>query len=163
MKIIQDGRNEERKRQSEKATGSQSNGDDEGDVKDLIKIALGKLDDLAKKVDKNSKTCDEKFVSCEFEHGNNSDKIENLAKEIGALKSEMNTLKKENAALNKTVKALSTKVSEFDLRLEMKDREAKKNNICIEGVVEKENLSMEKLLDDLFTDLGLDNEGLKCV
>ena len=146
----------EKEKAKVKATGNQSNVDDEREVRDLIKIVLGKLDDFTNKVEIDSKECEEKIKSCEFSHGRNSDKIDNLVEEIGALKLEMDTLKKENKKLNKTVNTLNSKVAEFDVKFETKDREAKRNNICIEGVIEKENLSMEKLVDELFVDLGLD-------
>ena len=139
-----------------KSTGNHSNVDEESDVRDLIKIVLAKLDNLTEKSNKVSESCEEKFKSCEFVHEEHSDKIGNLKKEIEILKSEMKSLKKENVEMKKSVNVLNSKISDFDMKFEMKDREAKRNNICIEGVIEKENLSMEKLVDELFVDLCLD-------
>ena len=150
----------ETKKEKEKAkvktTGNQSNVDDDREVRDLIKVVLEKLDGFTNKAEKDKQDCHEKIEGCEFTQKENSDKIEKLISEIDALKTEMDALKNENKKVNKTVNALNLKISEYDSKFEAKDREAKRNNICIEGVIEIENLSLENLVDELFVDLGLD-------
>ena len=111
---------------------------------------------LTKKSDNDSKTCQEKFKSSDFKQGEFADKLEGFVKEIGLLKEEIKTIKKSNSKLKETVNTLNGKIGDYDQKFERMERDRKKSNISIEGVIEIENLSLEKFVNNLFEDLGLD-------
>ena len=115
----------EKERAKTKTPGNQSNVEDEQEVRDLIKIVLEKLDGFTNKADKDRKECEEKIESCNFVQGVHSDRIGKLVEEVNSLRAEMDTLKTENKKMGKTVDMLNSKVSEFDIKFEVKDREAK--------------------------------------
>ena len=65
-------------------------------------------------------------------------------------------MEKENNRLKKTVSGLTKKVENFDHKFEMMERETRRSNLCIDGVVEREGLNLLKLVNDLFVDLEID-------
>ena len=130
--------------------------DSESNVEELVKKVLSKIDDLSKQVDKNSKTCQEKFDSSEFVQGELGEKFDKFTKEFKELKEEFKEVKKENVEMKTTIASLSDKIREYDEKFEMQEREKKRANLSIDGVLEIENLSLEKLMNDLFEDLSLD-------
>ena len=137
-----------------KPTASDSNSDTE-DVVPWMKKVISKLEDLTKKVDDNSLKCQENFRSSEFVQNGISDKLETIVADFETLKSDFKEVKKENIALRESVKSLSEKVKDYDMKFEFLERQRKKSNICIEGVLEIANLPLEKLMDELLDDLNL--------
>ena len=138
-----------------KSTGNDSNLETEQDVPAMFKKVISKLEDLSLKVDTNSKTCEDNFKSSDFIQGGISDKLEKFVSDFAKINDELKEVNRENIALRETVRSLSSKVIDFDKRFELLERQRKKANISIEGVLEIENLPLEKLLDDLLEDLDL--------
>ena len=54
--------------------------DSESNMEELIKKVITKIDDLSKKVDNNSKKCQDNFTLNEFTQGNITDKFAGLNK-----------------------------------------------------------------------------------
>ena len=77
-------------------------------------------------------------------------------KDFQEMKEEVSEVKKVNDDLKRTVKSMAEKIKEYDFKFEQQEREKKKANISIKGVLEIQNLSLEKLVNDLFEDLNLE-------
>ena len=131
-----------------KSTASGSNVETEEDVLSLVKTVIIKLEE-------NTKMIKENFETNEFTQSEISDKLAKFAEDFNVLKEEIREVKKENIALRDTVKSLSNKVKDYDNKFEYMERQKKKANISIEGILEIENLPLEKLMDELLEDLNL--------
>ena len=131
-----------------KSTASGSNAETEEDVLSLVKTVIIKLEE-------NTKMIKENFETNEFTQGEISDTLAKFAEDFNVLKEEIREVKKENIALRDTVKSLSNKVKDYDNKFEYMERQKKKANISIEGMLEIENLPLEKLMDELLEDLSL--------
>ena len=138
-----------------KTTGSNSNVSDEADPNELIKKASEKLDALTIKVNENAIACEEGFRSGQFIQDQFTDKLKIMVEEMDKMKMEINGLKNENALLKSTVDSLNVKMAMHDVKIENSDRDSKKSNSCIDGVLEREGLSLTKVVSDLFCDLEL--------
>ena len=124
-------------------------------LNDLVKKVITKIENLTKIVEHNAKSCDESFKAFEFAQGNTNDKLDAIVKDFETLNEENKRLKKDNAELKKTVNGLAKKIENFDMKFEMMERNNRKSNLCIDGVVEREGLSLIKLVSDLFRDLEI--------
>ena len=116
---------------------------------------LKKLDNLTNVVQNNAKSCDEAFEANRFVQNEIADKLAVIVGQFDEMKGEFSMLKKENAKLKKMVNSLSEKIQSYDDKFESIDREGKRNNLCIDGILEKEGLNLPKMMNDLFVDLGL--------
>ena len=104
----------------------------------------------------NAKSCDESFKAFEFAHEKITDRINDIVKEFDTIKEVNKNLKKENNRLKMTVSGLSKKVYNFYRMIEEMEREARRANLCIDGVLEREGLNLLVLVNDLFRDLEID-------
>ena len=149
----------ERGRSRVKNTAAASNDSGEtnlNDLNELVKKVITKLENITKIVEYNAKSCEESFKSFEFAQGEMTDKLNGIVKDLEEIKGENKSLKNENSKLKKTVINLTKKVENFDQKFEMLEREAKRSNLCIDGVVEREGLNLIRLVNDLFRDLEID-------
>ena len=148
----------ERGRSRTKVGVTDSNVSDQVDLvklNDLVKKAITKIDNLTSIVEFNAKSCEESFKAFEFAQGNITDKVNEIAKDVEAMKEENLSLRKDNASLKKTVNGLTKTIENFDMKFEMMERDNRKSNLCIDGVLEREGLSLIKLVGDLFRDLEI--------
>ena len=127
----------------------------ETDLNELVKKAILKIENLTKIVEFNAKSCEESFKAFEFAQGKVTDKLDSIVKEFESMKNENKDLKRENVNLKKTVNGLAKKVDSFDRKFEMFERESRKSNLCVDGVLEREGLSLLRLVNDLFRDLEI--------
>ena len=139
----------------EKARAKAKPTENGSNVEELLKQVIVKLDNYSKKVDNNSTTCNENFKACEFKRGENEEKLTKLNSKFEELRKEFSQIKKENAEMKSTIASLTEKVKEYDDKFEFQARERKRANLSIEGVIEVENLPLEKLMSYLFDDLNL--------
>ena len=139
-----------------KPTASGSNVESEEEILPLVKTVINKLEELTSKVDDNSKKCQDNFKSSAYVQGEISDKLGKFAEDYIELKKEMKEVKRENLNLRGAFNILSEKINEYDKKFEIMERQRKRANISIEGVIEIENLPLEKLVNDLLEDLELD-------
>ena len=138
-----------------KTAGASSNVSEEPEINELKKQVFNKIDTLSNKVNTNANTCEENFKSNEFAMGQFTDKLKILVEEMDKMKLEIHDLKSENAQLKSTVENLTVKVEIHDHKFETTEIEKKKANLCIDGVVEREGLSLLKVVNDLFRDLDV--------
>ena len=127
----------------------------ETDLNELIKKAILKIENLTKIVEFNAKSCEESFKAFEFTQGKVKDKLNSFVEEFENIRDENKDLKKENSKLKKTVSGLVMKVNSFDQKFEMMERESRKSNLCVDGVLERNGLNLLKLVNDLFRDLDI--------
>ena len=146
----------EKEKAKAKSMATASNVETEEEILSVVNKVLNKVEELSKKVDNNSKTCQDNFKSSDFVQGEISDKLSKLAEDYIELKKEIKEMKRENSDLRGSVKTLTEKVKDYDKRFEFMERQRKKANISIEGVLEIENLPLEKLVNDLLEDLNMD-------
>ena len=149
----------ERGRPRVKTVAANSNVSDVVDLNDLnetVKKAILKIENLTKIVEYNAKSCEESFKAFEFSQGEITDNLSKFVEEFEVMKAKNNGLEKENSRLKKTVNNLSKKVESFDQKFENMEREARRSNLCIDGVIEREGMSLLRLVNDLFRDLEID-------
>ena len=133
-----------------------SNVDEAPDFQDMVKEVISKLDNLSKKVEDNSKSVEENFRSAKFVQDGIQDKLDVFIDEFNRMKGEIEGLKKTNANLHEKVSDLTKKVDQFDWNFEIRSREEKRANLCLDGISEDIKCDLEKVVNDLFNDLGLD-------
>ena len=114
-----------------------------------------KLDAISLQVKVIAKTCGDSYHANDYAQDQLNDELKTLVEELDKMNLEMRGLKKENASLKTTVESLNTKMEMYDNKFENLDRDSKKSNLCIDEVIEKEDLSLLKVVNDLFRDLGL--------
>ena len=128
---------------------------DEPDTNQLIQQLIDKVDALSIQVGVNAKKCDENYKSTDFDQDQLNDKSKTLVEGMDKMKLEIRDLKVENANLKTTVESLIVKKELHEDKFEISDRENKRSNLCIDGVVEREGLSLLKVVNDLFRDLEI--------
>ena len=126
------------------------------EVNESIKKAILKIENLTNIVEFNAKSCEESFKAFEFAQEKINERIDEVVKEFDTIKEVNKKLEKENNRLKTTVNGLSKKVDSFDKKFEEMEREARRPNLCIDGVVERDGLNLLKLVNDLFRDLEID-------
>ena len=129
---------------------------EEPDLDELEEKVITKIETLTKIVEYNVESCDESFKAFEYAQENISDKLNEFVKEFDSTKEENSSLKKDNARFKKNINGLTRKVESFDQKFEMMERESRKANLCIDGVLERDCVSLIKLVNDLFRDLEID-------
>ena len=126
------------------------------DVNESIKKAITKIENLTNIVEFNAKSCEESFKAFEFVQEKITDRINEIVNEFDTIKEVNKNLEKDNIRLKATVTGLSKKVDNFDRKFEEMERETRRPNLCIDGVVEREGLNLLVLVNDLFRDLEID-------
>ena len=132
-----------------KTTGDGSNAEKELDTNKLVREAISKLDSFKNETQENFKTS--KFAQDLIQ-----DKLDAFVNEFNRMKEEIEDLKKANSKLREDVTDLIGKVDQYDLRAEIRNRDEKRANLCLDGIQEDINCDLEHLVNDLFNDLGLD-------
>ena len=143
------------KKQKGKSAVGGSNEDEATDIQDLVREVISKLDSLSNTVAKNSKITEENFRANKFTQDEIQDKLGQFVIEFNRMKEEIECLKQSNSKMRDSVSDLSKKVDQYDWNFELKNREEKRSNLCIDGIPEDIKCDLEQVVNELFQDLEL--------